>query len=32
MVIDSLKHHLAHGPLKAHYGQVAPIGDRSSRR
>ncbi len=28
VVIDSLKHHLAHGPVKAHYGQVAPIGDR----
>ncbi|MBK6829902.1 MAG: ATP-binding cassette domain-containing protein [Flavobacteriales bacterium] len=28
IVIDSLKHHLAHGPVKAHYGQVAPIGDR----
>ncbi|MFN3874303.1 MAG: Fe-S cluster assembly protein SufD [Flavobacteriales bacterium] len=28
VVIDSLKHHLAHGPVKANYGQVAPIGDR----
>jgi len=28
IVIDSLKHHLAHGPVKTHYGQVAPIGDR----
>ena len=28
IVIDSLKHHLAHGPVKAHYGQVALIGDR----
>ncbi len=28
IVIDSLKQHLAHGPVKAHYGQVAPIGDR----
>ena len=28
IVIDSLKHHLGHGPVKAHYGQVAPIGDR----
>ena len=28
IVIDSLKHHLTHGPVKAHYGQVAPIGDR----
>ena len=28
IVIDSLKHHLAHGPVKAHYGQVTPIGDR----
>ena len=28
IVIDSLAHHLSHGPVKAHYGQVAPIGDR----
>jgi Fe-S cluster assembly protein SufD len=28
IVIDNLKQHLAHGPVKAHYGQVAPIGDR----
>lgn len=28
IIIDSLKQHLAHGPVKAHYGQVAPIGDR----
>ncbi len=28
IVIDSLKHHLSHGPVKAHYGLVAPIGDR----
>ena len=28
IVIDSLVHHLAHGPVKAHYGKVAPIGDR----
>lgn len=28
IVIDSLKHHLAHGPVKAHYGQIPPIGDR----
>lgn len=28
IVIDSLKHHLSHGPVKAHYGQVAPTGDR----
>ncbi|MBK9698748.1 MAG: Fe-S cluster assembly protein SufD [Flavobacteriales bacterium] len=28
LVIDSLQHHLAHGPVKAHYGQVAPISDR----
>ncbi|MBK9627349.1 MAG: Fe-S cluster assembly protein SufD [Flavobacteriales bacterium] len=28
IVIDSLKHYLSHGPVKAHYGQVAPIGDR----
>ncbi len=28
IVIDSLKHHLSHGPVKAHYGRVAPIDDR----
>jgi Fe-S cluster assembly protein SufD len=28
IVIDSLKQHLAHGPVKAHYGTLAPIGDR----
>jgi Fe-S cluster assembly protein SufD len=28
IVMDSLKHHLSHGPVKAHYGQVAPVGDR----
>ena len=28
IVIDSLKHHLSHGPVKVHYGQVAAIGDR----
>jgi Fe-S cluster assembly protein SufD len=28
IVIDSLKHHLAHGPVKAHYGTLAPICDR----
>ena len=28
IVIDSLKHHLVHGPVKAHYGQIALIGDR----
>jgi Fe-S cluster assembly protein SufD len=28
IVIDSLKHHLAHGPVKAYYGTLAPIGDR----
>jgi Fe-S cluster assembly protein SufD len=28
IVIDSLNHHLAHGPVKAHYGAPAPIGDR----
>jgi len=28
IVVDSLKQHLAHGPVKAHYGQVAAIGDR----
>jgi Fe-S cluster assembly protein SufD len=28
IVIDSLRHHLAHGPVKANYGTLAPIGDR----
>ena len=28
IIIDSLKHHLSHGPVKANYGQIAPIGDR----
>ncbi|MGB5072330.1 MAG: Fe-S cluster assembly protein SufD [Flavobacteriales bacterium] len=28
VVIDSIKNHLGHGPLKAHYGKIAPIGDR----
>ncbi len=28
IVIDSLSKHLSHGPVKEHYGQVAPIGDR----
>ena len=28
IVIDSLKQHLAHGPVKANYGQIAPIGGR----
>lgn len=28
IVIDSLKNHLQHGPVKAHYGHVAPIGAR----
>jgi Fe-S cluster assembly protein SufD len=28
IVIDSLKHHLAHGPVKAQYGSLASIGDR----
>ena len=28
VVIDSLKHHLAHGPVKEHYGTVAPTGGR----
>ncbi len=27
VVIDSLKHHLAHGPVKAHYGKIAPAED-----
>ena len=28
VVIDSLKHHLAHGPVKEHYGTLAPTGER----
>ncbi|MBS1942721.1 MAG: Fe-S cluster assembly protein SufD [Bacteroidetes bacterium] len=28
VVIDSITHHLSHGPLKANYGRIAPIGDR----
>ena len=28
IVIDSLTHHLSHGPVKAHYGTLTPIGDR----
>ncbi|MGV3637999.1 MAG: Fe-S cluster assembly protein SufD [Flavobacteriales bacterium] len=28
LVIDSLKHHLAHGPVKDHYGTLAPTGER----
>lgn len=28
VVLDSLKHHLAHGPVKEHYGTLAPTGDR----
>jgi len=28
IVIDSLQHHLAHGPVKEHYGTLAPTGDR----
>src|SRR5690606_849152 len=28
VVIDSITHHLGHGPLKARYGQLAPVGDR----
>ena len=28
IVIDSVVRHLSHGPLKAHYGRIAPIGDR----
>jgi Fe-S cluster assembly protein SufD len=27
VVIDSLKHHLAHGPVKEHYGTLAPTGE-----
>ena len=28
VVIDSLKHHLAHGPVKEHYGTLARTGER----
>ncbi|MBL7980169.1 MAG: Fe-S cluster assembly protein SufD [Flavobacteriales bacterium] len=28
VVIDSLKHHLAHGPVKEHYGTLAPTSER----
>lgn len=28
LVIDSLKHHLSHGPVKEHYGTLAPFGER----
>jgi Fe-S cluster assembly protein SufD len=28
LVIDSLKHHLTHGPVKEHYGTLAPANDR----
>ncbi len=28
VVIDSLKHHLTHGPVKEHYGTLAPTGER----
>lgn len=28
IVIDSISHHLGHGPLKAHYGQAALLDDR----
>ncbi|MEO5585068.1 MAG: Fe-S cluster assembly protein SufD [Flavobacteriales bacterium] len=28
VVIDSITNHLGHGPLKTHYGKIAPIGDR----
>lgn len=28
VVIDSLKHHLSHGPVKEHYGTLAPTGER----
>jgi len=28
VVIDSIAHHLSHGPLKAHYGHIAPTGGR----
>jgi Fe-S cluster assembly protein SufD len=28
VVIDSLQHHLSHGPVKEHYGTLAPTADR----
>ncbi|MBL7963883.1 MAG: Fe-S cluster assembly protein SufD [Flavobacteriales bacterium] len=28
VVIDSLQHHLAHGPVKVHYGTLAPTSER----
>jgi Fe-S cluster assembly protein SufD len=28
IVLDSLKHHLSHGPVKEHYGTLAPTGER----
>ena len=28
LVIDSLKHHLSHGPVKEHYGTLAPTTER----
>lgn len=28
IVIDSLQHHLAHGPVKEHYGMFAPTSER----
>jgi Fe-S cluster assembly protein SufD len=28
VVIDSLKHHLSHGPVKEHYGTLAPTSER----
>ncbi|MBK7945657.1 MAG: hypothetical protein IPJ85_10275 [Flavobacteriales bacterium] len=28
MVIDSLQHHLSHGPVKEHYGTLAPTNER----
>ena len=28
LVIDSLKHHLTHGPVKEHYGTLAPTSER----
>ena len=28
LVIDSLKHHLSHGPVKEHYGTLARTGER----
>lgn len=28
VVIDSITNHLSHGPFQAHYGKIAPVGDR----